>query len=233
MRSLALILLLASAPALAGIKVPADVGVGPAGFWFAGPLFENRGWIPHFAITLNVHAVIDKDWVQENYASIPPKYRSMADSVNEVRIGPSIFIPQTIYISPKLDALGGAGMYGATWAPLGLTLINTGQKSARDWNRSRGRFYLDAQLLLTYLFIHSDFPGIPATHFVRPGLQLRATLQFNVTEKLLISLGGGAQAYVPQRLGSFFEVTPIDQTVWFAGFAFLKLHFRFPYEITL
>lgn len=232
MRRLVFLVVLWALPAVAGVKVPADVGFGPAGYWFYGPLLENRGAVPHFALTFNIHAVIDKAWVEENRGAIPPRYQKLADGISEVRIGPSIFIPSTLYISPKVDALGGVGLYGVTWTPVGLTLVNTGQKSARDWNKSRGRFYLDAQLLLTYLFIHSDLAGIPTTHFIRPGLQVKATAQINVTERFLISLGGGAQVYVPQALGSF-GWNPIDQSIWLSWFAFLKFHVRFPYEVSL
>lgn len=224
--------LLCALPALAGVKVPVDVGFGPAGYWFYGPLLDNRGAVPHFALMLNVHAVIDKAWIDENRSAIPPKYQKMAEGITEVRLGPSIFIPQTLYISPAIDALGGVGLYGATWAPLGLTLISTGQKEARAWNKSRGRFYLDAQLLLTLLFIHSNRPEIPFTVFARPGLQLTATFQIAATERFLISLGGGAQVYIPQALGSF-GWNPIDQTIWLSWNAFLKFHLRFPYEVTL
>jgi hypothetical protein len=231
-RALFIAALLWAVPSGAGVKVPADVGFGPAGSWFYGPLLENRGAVPHFGLMINVHAVIDQAWVEENRGSIPPKYQKMADGISEVRIGPSIFIPSTLYISPKLDALGGVGMYGVTWTPIGLTLISTGQRSARDWNKSRGRFSLDAHLLLTYLFIHSDLAGIPTTHFLRPGLELKATIQLSATERFLISFGGGAQVYVPQALGSF-GWNPIGQSIWLSWFAFLKFHVRFPYEVNL
>jgi hypothetical protein len=219
-------------PAAAGVKVPVDVGFGPAGFWFHGPLLDNRGAVPHFALMINVHAVIDKAWIEENRSAIPARYQKMADGITEVRIGPSIFIPSVLYLSPKVGALGGVGMYGATWTPIGLTLLSGGQKSARDWNKSRGRFHLDASLVLTYLFIHSDLPAIPTTHFIRPGLQLEATAQVTATERFLVSLGGGAQVYVPQALGSF-GWNPIERSIWFSWFAFLKFHVRFPYEVSL
>ena len=224
-----------ASPAIAGngVVVPVDVGIGPAAYWFSGRLFENRGWLPHFGIQINVQAIIDKDLIEANWNRVPDKYRGMAASITELRVSPSFLIPSALIISPKLDALGGVGMYGATWTPIGLTLISTGQKSARDWNPSRGRFSLDADLLLTALFIHSDFPAIPMTFFFRPGVQLKMTLLLSVTKTFLISLGGGAQAYIPQRLGSFFEVTPFEEDVWFAGFAFLKFHVRFPYEVAL
>ncbi|MDP2273080.1 MAG: hypothetical protein Q8N23_31875 [Archangium sp.] len=220
-------------PAMA-VKVPGDVGIGPAGFWFFGPLTANRGAVPHFGIAFDLQAIIDRDWIQDNQASIPAKYRAMADRVTELKIGASIFIPSTLYISPPFDALKSTGMFGATWTPLGLTLVSTGQKSAKEWNKSRGRFSLDAHLLLTYLFIfNTGGYAIPTTHFLRPGLQLRSTILLNVTDRFLLGFGGGAQIYIPQRMGSSFGIGPMDENMWLSVFAFLQFHVRFPYEVSL
>ncbi len=234
-RRLWALLALLALPASAGVTVPADLGIGPEGFWFFGPLTDNRGAVPHFALSFNLHAVIDQEWIQANQHVIPAQYKRMAAGVSEVRIGASIFIPSRLYISPPIDALGGTGVFGATWSPLGLTLVNTGQKSSRDWNKSRGRFTIDTHLLLTYLYVFNTlgFQNVPSTHFLRPGLELKATILLSVTEKFLISLGGGAQVYVPQRLGAFLEFGPLSEAMWLSAFAFLKFHFRFPYEVSL
>lgn len=236
--ALAAVLLLSASAFGAKVTVPADFGIGPEAFWFYGPLLENRGAVPHFALSFNLHAIIDKDWINENRERIPSKYRGQADRITELKIGPSIFIPSTLYISPSIDALNGVGLFGLTWKPLGLTLVSTGQKSERSWNQSRGRFNLDANLLLTYLYIYSnvrgvELAGIPSTHFLRPGIELQTTLTLNVSRKVLVSLGGGSQVYVPQCLGNFLCVGPIERTVWLSFFAFLKFHVRFPYEVDL
>lgn len=233
-RRFLLVVALLSAPALAGVKVPADLGIGPEGFWFFGPLTANRGAVPHFALAFELAAIIDRDWLEQNQAAIPPKYRSMAERVTELRIGPSIFIPSALYLSPPIDALGSVGLFGATWTPIGLTLVNTGQNSRRDWNRSRGRLRLDGNLLLTYLFIFNTAGyAIPTTHFLRPGLELRANILINVTDRFILGLGGGGQLYVPQRLGAFLELGPLDEAMFVSAFAFLQFHFRFPYEVSL
>lgn len=222
----AALLLTGAAASAATVEVPVDVGVGPAGFWFVGPLLDARGAVPHFALRLNAEAVIDDVWVSQHRNSIPKKYRSMADGVREVRIGASIFIPSTLYISPGGGALGPAGVYGATWAPLGLTLFRAGGREKPV------RFSADASLLLTYLFIHGDGQVIPTTHFIRPGLELQATTVVAATERFLISLGGGAQAWVPQALGAF-GWEPFDRAMWLAAFAFLKFHVRFEKAVAL
>lgn len=215
--------------------VPADLGVGPAGYWFFGPLTQNRGAVPHFALAFDLAAVIDRDWLDQNQAVIPAKYKSASDSISELRIGASIFIPSTLYISPPIDALGSVGLFGVTWTPLGLTLVNTGKNSLREGsNKSRGHLTIDAGLLLTYLFVFNTAGyDVPTTHFLRPGLQLRTSLVIHATEKFLISFGGGAQIYLPQRMGSFFELGPLSEAMWLSVFAFLQFHFRFPYEVTL
>ena len=58
-------------------------------------------------------------------------------------------------------------------------------------------------------------------------------LELMPTDVFGISVGWESAVYIPQRLGSFLEVTPTDQTVWHIGQAFVKLHFRFPYEANL
>lgn len=231
------VVLALSSPAFAGkVTVPADFGIGPEAVWFYGPLLDNRGAVPHFALAFNLYAIIDKDWINENRDRIPSNYRGQADKITELKIGPSIFIPSTLFISPSIDALNGVGLFGATWKPLGLTLISTGQKSERSWNQSRGRFTLEGNLLLTAMYLYSningvELAGIPKTFFLRPGVELQTTLLLNVTRTFLISIGGGAQAYIPQRLGAFFDVVPIDRTIWLSWFAVLKFHVRFPYEV--
>jgi hypothetical protein len=233
--SLVAALCLCSTSALASVTVPADLGIGPEGVWFFGPLVANRGAVPHFALSFNLHAVIDRAWIQQNQHAIPASYRGMADRVNEVKIGPSIFIPSRLYISPPIDALGGTGMFGVSWTPIGLTLVSTGQKDTSAWNKSRGRLVIDSSLLLTYLFVFNTLglEFVPPTHFFRPGLELKLTTIISVTKSFLISLGGGAQLYVPQRLGNWLEFGPLDQAMFVTAFAFLKFHVRFPYEANL
>jgi len=224
-------LLSASAVVAAPITAPVDVGVGPVGVWWYGRLLDNRGAIPQFGLTFNVHAVIDEQLIRENLNKLPAQYRSMASGIKSARISPSIFIPSTLIISPAFDRF--AGMFGVTWTPIGLTLVSTGQKSEREWNKSRGQLLIDANALLTYLFVYSLSPEIPTTHFLRPGLELKLTLQVNLTRSVLLSFGGGSQVYIPQKLGSFFELGPLADLMWLNWYAFLKLHVRFPYVVNL
>lgn len=234
MRRLFVLISLWALPSFA-VVVPADLGIGPSAFWFFGPLTDNRGGTPHFALAFDLAAVIDRDWILDHPQSIPPQYRGMADKVTQLRVGPSFFIPSTLYVSPPIDPLGSVGLFGASWTPLGLTLINVGQKSARLWKQTPVRFMVDTELLLTALVIFNTqgYAGIPTTFFLRPGAQLKVQTLINLSEDVLLGIGGGAQIYVPQRLGTFIEFGPLNEAIFVTAFAFLQLHFRFPYDANL
>jgi len=128
-------------------------------------------------------------------------------------------IPETLIISPKYK---NTGMYGATWKPLGFGLGLT---------PSPVRLSLDAGLVLTYAYMYSD--TLPNTHFLRPGLQLTADLEFQVSESFLVSLGWSSAAYIPQRVGTFTETKPLNGSIFHVGQAFLLLHFRVPFTVTM
>ncbi len=229
---LALLLVVPSTSFAARLKVPVDVGIGPAAYWFFGPLTDNRWPMPHFGLKLNVYGVIDEEMIDANRRSIPPKYQKMAQGVTEVRISPSFLIPDSLIISPKISSpnFGGTGMYGATWRPLSLGFPLAGRNKPGSFNKSRGRLDLRLGLLVTYAFIYSDL--LPTTHFIRPGLDLTLELELVASQSFLISLGYAQQAYVPQKLGEL-GFGPFDQSICLVGQGFLKFHFRFPYEVSI
>lgn len=207
----------AAAPRKTTVTVPVDVGVGPAGLLITGPVFRDQP--VHGALKLSVAAVLDKEFIRKNQKRIPSKYRAMAKGVHEVRISPSIFIPDELIISPPVR---GTGLYGITFRPVGLGVpLFSGPVSLN----------LGAGLLLTYAFLHSDV--LPTTHFLRPGVDLKAELEFKLSKSFLISVGWSSGFYVPQKLGTFLEVVPIDEGIWHVGQGFLKFHFRFPYKVKL
>ncbi|MGQ0506859.1 MAG: hypothetical protein ACT4TC_16225 [Myxococcaceae bacterium] len=220
MRVLLLLTLMAGTAQAAAVTVPADVGIGPAGYFVFGPVMQERGWLPHWGLKLNVQAVIDRETIQKNRNRIPAKYQKAAASMDEIRFSPSIFIPDALIISPKVR---GNGMYGVTWRPLsfGVPLAS---------GSGRGRLDLSAGLLLTYLFFHSD--TLPTTHFIRPGIDLKLEAEVVVTKNFLISLGWAHQFYVPQKLGAF-GFGPLNQSIFHVGQPFVKFHFRFPYTANL
>jgi hypothetical protein len=210
------------------ITVPVDVGVGPAAYVINGPVFDDQPI--HAGLKLSVQAIIDQATIRAHQDRIPASVRQQALRMREVRYSPSIFIPDTLIISPKLRH---TGIYGVTWRPLsvGLPLVDTGSV----------RLGLGAGLLLTYAFLYSDLSEIPTTHFLRPGIDLGAELEIAVTPAFLVSLGWASGFYVPQGLGTFgmgpfgdtHDWDGLRQTLWHFGQGFVKLHFRFPYSANL
>lgn len=223
-RTLVLLLLLVvpcasaiAAPRKTAVTVPVDVGVGPAALLITGPVFRDQP--VHGALKISVAAVLDREFIRKNEKRIPAKYRKMAKGVHEVRISPSIFIPDELILSPPVR---GTGLYGITFRPLSLGVpLLSGPVS----------FDVGAGLLLTYAFLHSD--ALPTTHFLRPGIDLQAELELALSKSFLISVGWASGFYVPQKLGTFFDVLPIQDGIWHVGQGFLKFHFRFPYKVTL
>jgi hypothetical protein len=203
------------------VTAPVDVGVGPAAFLFFGPVFDDQPI--HTGLKISVEAVLDREWLRKNQRLIPRKYRSQALKSDEIRFSPAVLalIPDSLIISPRYR---NTGMYGATWKPFGLGL---------PLSSSPVRFSLDAGLILTYAYLYSSLETLPTTHFLRPGLQLGADLEFQISKSFLISIGWDSALYVPQRLGTFSELQPIRESIFHVGQAYLQLHFRFPYTTSL
>ena len=212
-------LLLWSTVALADQKVtvPVDVGVGPAAFLFFGPVFDDQPI--HTGLKLSVDAVLDKEWLRKNQRVIPNRYRKQSRKLEEIRISPSIFIPDSFIISPKYRD---TGMNGVTFKPLALGL---------PLSSSPVRFTVGAGLVLTYAYMFSD--TLPDTHFLRPGLDVGADLEFQLSKSFLISVGWESTLYVPQELGGLGLPDSVGDGIFHVGQAYLQLHFRFPYTTRL
>lgn len=218
---LSCLLLPGAAVARRSVTAPVDVGIGPAAFFFFGPVFEDQPL--HTGLKLNVEAVLDKEWLRKHQALIPRKYRSQALKSNEIRFSPAVLalIPDSLIISPKYR---NTGIYGATWKPVGLGL---------PLSSSPVRLSVDAGLLLTYAYVYSDLEALGTTHFLRPGLQLGADLEFQLSKSFLISIGWDSALYIPQRVGTFSETKPLGESIFHVGQAYLMFHFRFPYTTRL
>lgn len=212
--------LVAAAVWAAPVTVPVDVGVGPAGLLIPGPIFADQPL--HSALVFSVAAVIDKKTIRKNKKRIPKQYRDMAAGMDEVRVSPSLFIPDMLIISPKW---ANTGMYGVSWKPLSLGV---------PFVTDPVRLSADLGLRLTYLFIHSDTLAEKPTHFIRPGLDAEISLEIPFSDTWLMSMGWSAQVYIPQKLGGkVWEVGPFDETIWQVNAPFVKLHYRFPYKVNL
>jgi hypothetical protein len=213
------LLLPGAATAQRRVTAPVDIAVGPAAFLFFGPVFADQPI--HTGLKINVEAVLDREWLRKNQALIPRQYRGTALKSGEIRFAPAVtaLIPDSLIISPKYK---NTGLYGATWKPLGFGLA---------LSPSPVRFSLDAGLLLTYAYLHSD--TLENTHFLRPGLQLGADLEFQLSKGFLLSIGWASALYVPQRLGGFLDVGPLDASIFHVGQAYLLFHFRVPVSTRL
>ena len=214
----------------AELTVPVDVGVGPAFFHGIWPLFDGApGGDPilgHFGLKVSLAAIIKQEVIKANLHRVPKRYRRMAARMKQVRYRPSIFIPDALIISPKLN---GTGIYGVTWRPIGLSVPLF----------SRGTTVtVDLGALLTAAYIHSDNMTVDSMFFLRPGIDVGAEVEVPVTDNFLVSFGWNWQAYIPQIVGgglleTTFESNALGGTVWNMAQAFLKLHFRFPYTVNL
>ncbi len=213
----------------APVTVPFNVGVGPALQLLSGPVQRDQTF--HFGLRLELAAVIDQATIQANKDRIPKKYRKMAAGVTELRYRPSVFIPETLIISP---AFGDTGVYGATWRFVGVGM---------PFGKGPVRLRLGASLILTLAVLHSntltglDNEDVPFVFFLRPGVDLVAEVEIKFTKNLLLSFGWNSAVHLPQVLrrnaGTSLLSVPGDaasfeQSLWHFGQPFLMFHYRFP-----
>jgi hypothetical protein len=224
-RRLWFLVLLCLVPAVARaapITVPVDIGIGPAGHWISGVVGQDQ--LVHTGIRLSLVAIADHDLIMQHLDRVPKQYRGMAAQLDEYRYRPSILVPDTIILSPKVAH---TGMYGATWRLLPIKLNLLPERTTR--------LDLDLSLLLTYTFLHSDtLPG-GTMHFLRPGLDVGFEWTIPVLEDaFLVSLGYASQFYVPQAVGGpIFELPGDRPSIWHIAQVFLVLHWRVPYDVNL
>ena len=199
----------------AQVELPIDIGLGPASLHFNGPLAAEV----HTGLALSVRAIVDRQTVRRFRRRIPREYRKAALSMDEIRISPSIFIPEVILLSPW----GPTKIYGVGWRPvsLGSTLMKEPVRVAANMGA-----------VLTYAWIGS--PTLGTTHFLRPGIDLRLDLERALGERFLISASWTSRFYPPQQIGADPTVLgELGDSLWHLGQAAVLLHLRFPYTIRL
>jgi len=214
------VLVCASRANAAPVDVPVDLGVGPAAFLFVpGPVGDDQAL--HYGLKISLQAIINQQLIQREKNRIPPQYRNMVASQKEIRLTPFplTLIPEDIFISPKIDH---TSIYGATIKPISIGAALGG---------GGVRLGLDLGVVVTAAYLSSD--TLPNTFFLRPGLGATVELELMPTDVFGISIGWESAVYIPQVLGTFLDVTPTNQSIWHIGDAFLKFHFRFPYEANL
>lgn len=205
----------------AEITVPVEVGIGPSFSIGPGPLF--RGVPGHFGLEFDLAAIIDQETIRRNLHRVPKKYRAAASNMREVRYRPSMFIPDSLWISPNLY---GTGMIGLTFRPIGLAipLVDAGV-----------RVRLQADALLSYAFIWSDHMAASITHFLRPGISVGVQMELPVTDSFSFYFGADTDFYLPQEPGRSvlavpaFDSAGLDRSIWLMGKVWLQVAWRFPY----
>lgn len=203
------------------VTITADVGVGPAVHFFTGPLQDDQ--VVHAGLKLDVQGIVDQATIRANQERIPKKWRKRALQMEEFRLSPFWWLPDTLVISPKLER---TQMYGVVFRPLALGIALL---------RHPVRFTLGAGLLATYLYVDSSLWTGGGMHFLRPGLDLRAELELPLGRAFALSLGWASAFYVPQEVGSGLRGVGegFSGTIWHVGQAFVLFHFRFPYDVRL
>lgn len=215
------------------VEIPIDFGIGPQLLLpNPGPIFDDGAL--HFGLALSLAAVVDQELIRKHASRIPAEYRGMARNLDEVRVRPWFLalIPELLIISPQLPVVSpNTGMYGAVWRPIGVGVSPIADPV---------RVSFGANIDVAYIFIHSQTLGggtaaaHSVTHFLRPGVNLDATLEWPLSKSVLLSTGWASDFFIPQPIGRTpFEIEPVDQALWHLGGPFLKLHVRIPYEVKL
>ena len=201
-------------------EIPIDVGIGPAAHFISGAVQADQ--LVHTGLVVSIDAIIDKALINTYKNRIPEKYRDLALSVDEARVSPSIFIPDTLFISPKQQQ----------HRPIRLVLAPGERGYATHWQPRPAADRTQRGLRLTYLYMHSTSLPSP-THFIRPGVDLGVDAEIPVSTNVLFSMGWNSQAYIPQEIGgSVASFGTPDTWMWHVGQAYLKVHYRFPYTVS-
>ena len=214
MLSLALALAVHEASA-ESFKVPVDVAVGPALLTANADAGLGTGLASGFtAIELDVEAIVGPEVLKKAKKKVPKRYRKYVPK-SEVRVRPSIFIPDLLVVSPaRADAPN--TMWGMGWTPVAVNVPFVKQKGLR----------LDASVGLTGVVAVADVGG-GSTVLARPGLRGLVELEAKVAPRTFLSVGYDGRALVPQDLNGD---APGGAT-WLLGGPFAQLHYRFPYTV--
>ena len=203
------------------VDVPVDVGLGPSFLQVSGPVQDQQNW--HYGVKLSLAAVIDQALIESQKHRVPKKYRKHVKKVGEVRFrpGPIALVPDALFISPPTGS--NSGLYGANWR-----VVSVGASLMR-----RPTLSFSTGLNLTYAYL-TQSDALPATHFLRPGIDLAARFELPLSQSWLISFGWTSLFCPPQKLGgTLTEMGELDESIWHIGQAFAQIHYRFPYRVRL
>ena len=196
------------------VTVPLNIGFGPSVYHLNAPLGLEQS--AYYGIHLDLAAVIDKETLAKNQRKIPKKYRKMVKRLGEVKIS-HLLIPDALIISPRVKD---TAMYGVTFRPVGI---------GQPIGTQNVRLKLNAGLLLTYAYISQS---VQTTHFLRPGIDLGATIEIKLHPRFIVSGGYALGVYIPQTLGGF-GLGIGENSLWSMGQGFVLLNYRHPFTTNL
>lgn len=203
-------------------EIPLNLGFGPAVNYFPGSISEDQ--LFHYALKLDIYAVLDRQFIESHKSRIPKKYREILENKDEFYIS-YLFIPELLIISPKIH---NTSMYGISFRPLDLGFdIIKGRKY---------RMKINPGLNLTYIYIQSDtlFNKSGSMNFLRPGINIKFENIFRISRKFLITAGIDTYFYIPQKLedkSPIMEIGNIDESIWFFAQIYLLFNPRVNYNI--
>ena len=226
---------------LQAVEIPINIGLGPAYYLIPEQLEGQQN--KHTGLSLHIKAIIDKASIEKHKGKIPKKYHDAVSKVDEVRVG-FILVPDSIIISPRKEEHG-LELYGATWRPIGLGI---------PLKMGNAKLSFGTGLIFSYLFVNlGDYKIVDpekklegnnedskvyldqVTHFVRPGIDLRLSLEIKFSPSFITSLAWTSAYYVPQKIGGgVFDISKTkSQNLWRIHHGAFLLNFRFPYDAKL
>lgn len=210
-------LLLAPRPARAGeVVVALDVAGGPQLILPYGAPEAERAL--HTGLVFSTRIIVDPKSLREQAEALPWPWKLVALKTKVVRWNPIPYVPDSFIVSP---GLGRGSALGLSWrvADVGVALAK------------QPRFTLSGAGRLTWI---SFFGGdTPATHFLRPGIEVRAELEIPLSQVWFLAVGYSSQLYIPQAWGAApWRIGPREDWLWHVGQIYLSGHRRQPDSIT-
>jgi len=210
-----------STPAVAAeLDVPLEIGVGPATHTWFGPVGKDQPF--HTGVVITADVVLDRAWFRDHGDAVPKRWRSLAGRVDEVRIRPLWYVPESLIVSPKFR---NTGMVGASWRPVavGFPILTSPIRVGVD---------VGARLTALYMWTDTlpDSADPKGTFFLRPGLDASLDAIFPLSDTIRVRLGVDGHAYVPQKIGGF-GIGQGGDRMWAMARGFAELRVRFPVTV--
>jgi hypothetical protein len=204
------------------VKVPINVGAGPAFFWIPG----IAGRELHTGAKFDLYAVITPEILKEYENKIPKKYKKFVNVEKEMYITPIwiMLLPKYLIISPGDEG----SIYGGLWSFLSM--------SSDFFNSKHVEFGLELVLpTISYLYANAKKNEPDAQHLWGIGAMLRLANTVKFSENFLATLAYGhnfniplSYLGVPSPNNAYKEEGENSRRQWIqTGVLSLVFHFRF------